>query len=64
MKYINKLQETVQKQNASIEAARESVMEALAYLDSEKFRCGSELDGYVSVSDMVARIRTIERALI
>jgi hypothetical protein len=51
-----------------LEAARNSAAEALelldelhAYLNSAKFRCGDDLDGYVQVNDVLVRGAHIRR---
>jgi len=64
MNYIKKI-ESLNKANedtlANISARLDNI---LAYLNSPKFRCGSELDGYVSVQDIILRLREIRSELI
>lgn len=49
---------TQQVRQAEGEAARvaEELKELRGYLQSSKFNCGSELDGYVSIQDVLSRL--------
>jgi hypothetical protein len=56
MNYINKLQAIKQTHD-------EFVSELKTYLNSSKFSCGDELDGYVQINDILSRIRNLEYSL-
>lgn len=62
--YIHTLQDKVQELEAEKKAARESLIELEAYLTSSKFNCGDELDGYVSIQDVLNRMRDAKNELI
>ena len=52
MKYINQLQHDLALRQAAMERAGEAIMDLAQYLDSDKFRSGDELVGYVNVEDV------------
>jgi hypothetical protein len=53
MNYIKRLEMEVVELGNDIEIIDNIVTEAYKYLNSEKFRCGDELDGYVNVKDIM-----------
>lgn len=53
MNYIKKLQAKVKQHETSKEVAKENLLALQAYLLSDKFNCGDELDGYVNVRDIL-----------
>jgi hypothetical protein len=56
-RYINQLQDTLADVSAQRDSLKEMVQDLEAYLQSDKFRCGDELDGYVNINDVLARLR-------
>ena len=56
MNYIKKLQQLVKSHKTSKEVAKENLEDLRRYLLSDKFNCGSELDGYVNVRDVLAYV--------
>ena len=56
MNYIKRLQNENQEKLDAIKAVREEFNLLEKYLLSDKFRCGDELDGYVSVQDVLNHI--------
>lgn len=56
MNYIHKLQNEVKERDAELKAVREALGGLREYLLSGKFRCGDELDGYVSTQDILNRL--------
>lgn len=63
MNYINQLEQEKAELEAQVAAAREGLQELLKYVNSGKFNCGDELDGYVSCGDVTSRIRNAEQAI-
>ena len=55
--YILDMQETVVNLSCQRREYKEVVDDLRAYLQSDKFNCGNELDGYVSVQDVLNRLR-------
>ena len=57
---------TLRSENAALRRELDAVQAGLAalrsYLNSPKFRCGHELDNYVNVSDVLARLRDVDDA--
>jgi hypothetical protein len=62
--YIKTLQDRVAELEAEKQSARETLIELETYLLSTKFHCGDELDGYVSIQDVLARMRDAQNMLI
>lgn len=56
MNYIHELQADNTALTERIDSARTALTDLLVYLNSEKFRCGNTLDGYVNVRDVIARM--------
>jgi hypothetical protein len=56
MNYISKLQEQVRCHQAERAAILEGLNDLTRYLNGAKFSCGSELDSYVNVKDVLQRI--------
>ena len=52
--------ETVASEAASV---AEDLDELVRYLQSSKFRCGDELDGYVSINDLLPRLYAMRGTL-
>jgi len=63
MNFIKQLQEETQEKSCRIIDAQEKINETLRYLNSDKFRCGNALDGYVNISDVYDRIMIIRNIL-
>jgi hypothetical protein len=55
--YIINLQKTVENLSAQKQEARDVISDLREYLQSGKFNCGDELDGYVNVQDVLNRLR-------
>lgn len=34
----------------------EKILELMSYMNSEKYHCGDEMDGYISISDVQTRL--------
>jgi len=64
MNYIKKLESLNKAHGDTIVNISTRLDNILAYLNSSKFYCGSELDGYVSVQDIMLRLREIRSELI
>ena len=62
-RYINQLQEKLERKEEDMKAANQQITDLMYYLTSDKFNCGSELDGYVNVSDVLTRLATIRSLL-
>ncbi len=56
MNYIKRLQRDNAEQATEIAEIKQEIRDLVGYLQSEKFNCGNELDGYVNVSDVIARL--------
>ncbi len=56
MNYIKQLQTDLAVADATITEIAGDLHDLLAYVQSDKFRGGHELDGYVNVNDIVARL--------
>lgn len=44
-----------------MEAMKDEIEELRKYINSSKFNCGGELDGYVNTKDIEARLQNILR---
>ena len=53
MNYIKRLQQLLSSHRNSKEVAQENLADLRRYLLSEKFHCGSDLDGYVNIKDVL-----------
>jgi hypothetical protein len=47
-----------------LEEVNSRMKELRAYLNSEKFHCGDELDNYVNISDVILRLNELDVALL
>lgn len=56
MNYIKQLEIDNKALLASIDLINQQINDLRIYLNSEKFRCGNELDSYVNVSDVLLRL--------
>jgi flagellar biosynthesis chaperone FliJ len=56
MNYIHQLQNEVKENRDALQDFREALQDLRAYLQSDKFRCGDSLDGYVNVQDVLNRL--------
>jgi len=56
MNYIYKLQKEVEDKDEMLRKMVEALQGLRAYLQSEKFRCGNDLDGYVNTQDVLNRL--------
>ena len=56
MNYIKRLQRDNAEQATEIAEIKQEIRDLVSYLQSPKFNCGNELDGYVNVSDVIARL--------
>jgi hypothetical protein len=63
MNYIKKLQLEVKELTADKKCADDIVNELFRYLNSEKFTCGSELDNYVNIKDIMVYLTRIRSVL-
>jgi hypothetical protein len=63
MNYTKTLQERVKDSEQARREANEAAYALRAYLLSDKFRCGSDLDNYVNIGDVLARLTSITDAL-
>ena len=60
MNYIKTLQTDNESLRSVVARNREVVHDLRGYLLSPKFRCGSELDGYVNINDVLRYLERIE----
>lgn len=60
MNYIQKLNDQIAKLDQQRAVAWDQLFELKGYLTSGKFNCGSELDGYVNVADVLNRLAQID----
>lgn len=56
MNYIQSLQDQVSELRTQKDAVNEQITSLMAYINSPKFQCGDELDGYVNISDVMSRL--------
>lgn len=63
MNYIKKIEGENRNAVEAKEKALEAIKDLECYLESSKFNCGSELDGYVNVKDVLARLVHVNGAL-
>jgi len=56
MNYITKLQNMVEQLSSEKWELKDQIRDLKEYLESSKFRCGDELDGYVNVQDVLNRL--------
>lgn len=63
MRYINRLEAEAQAANTAAKATREQIDDLVSYLNSSKFRCGDELDGYVNIQDILPRLFEMRSSL-
>jgi hypothetical protein len=61
MNHIHKLQAQVRSLKAEQQALQQGITNLVAYLQSNKFRSGDSLDGYVNVQDVFNRIADARR---
>lgn len=54
--YIHKLQDENENLKAKLAKKEAMINELRRYLNSGKFHCGDELDGYVNVADVLHRL--------
>ena len=59
MNYIHRLQETVDTLSSQKRELSDGIKELKTYLQSSKFNCGDELDGYVNIQDVLNRLPEI-----
>jgi len=62
MNYIKQLQANNKEANEKSEKVDEIVTEIYNYVNSSKFNCGDDLDGYVNITDITKyldRIRSV-----
>jgi len=59
MNHILSLQQQVETFIAQKRELQEGIKELKSYLQSSKFNCGDELDGYVSIQDVLNRLPEI-----
>lgn len=63
MNYIKQLQLKIGILEADKEAVDEIVTELYQYINSDKFMCGDELDGYVNIRDISIYLDRMRRIL-
>lgn len=56
MNYINRLQAEASEHIEHRHKAKCEINDIIKYLSSDKFSCGSELDGYVNIRDILPRL--------
>lgn len=59
MNYIQKLNDKISRLDTQRAVAYDAVQDLKQYLQSSKFRCGNELDGYVNIQDVMNRLAQI-----
>lgn len=59
MNYIKKLEREGRVKDYQMNEMKTRIQELREYIHSDKFNCGDELDGYVSIKDIEARIQQI-----
>ena len=64
MNYILSMRDEIKALQRELLTLKAGLNELRAYLNSAKFRCGHELDGYVNVADVLAYLRNAEDAAI
>lgn len=57
--YIIQLQEMVETLSSQKRELQDGIKELKSYLQSSKFNCGDELDGYVNIQDVLNRLPEI-----
>jgi hypothetical protein len=63
MNYIKRLQEENKGLKANIENAETVIQDMQRYLNSNKFRCGDELDQYININDILTRLNEVKAEL-
>ena len=63
MNYIKRLEAENRKLVENAFNAGQAILELRVYLESDKFQCGDNLDGYVHIKDVIARLNNITFAL-
>ena len=59
MNYIKRLENEVAGMADMIKELNDGMSELRAYLQSDKFNCGDDLDGYVHINDVLNRLPRI-----
>ena len=54
--YSTVLKGQIKEREGRLEEIDESILELMSYMNSEKYHCASELDGYISISDVQTRL--------
>lgn len=62
MNYINQLQGERDGLQRQADTIADGLNDLRRYLQSDKFRCGDRLDGYVNTADVLAYLRNAEMA--
>jgi hypothetical protein len=62
MNYIKRLQGDIAERDTALSEIDEDVSQLVAYLTSDKFACGSDLDGYVNINDVLGRLQNVRLA--
>ena len=62
MNYIKRLQSDVAERDTALSEIDEDVSQLVSYLTSDKFSCGSDLDGYVNINDVLGRLQNVRLA--
>jgi hypothetical protein len=63
MNYIKQLEADILLLKLQTEAADDLIGDLFRYLNSPKFNCGNELDRYVNIADVQARLQEIRTSL-
>jgi hypothetical protein len=63
MNHIKQLQADILLLKLQTEAADDLIGDLFRYLQSDKFNCGHELDRYVNIADIHARLQEIRTTL-
>jgi hypothetical protein len=58
MNHIHRLTAQVRELKAEQQAFAQGISNLVSYLSSSKFSCGSELDGYVQINEVLRRLET------
>jgi len=56
-RHITNLQDQLQQLRAEKDSVSETIFELKIYLQSDKFNCGDDLDGYVNINDVLNRLK-------
>ena len=61
MNYIKQLQSNIEQADSKANIVDDIVTELYNYVNSTKFSCGDDLDGYVNIKDITTYLDRIRR---